>query len=35
VKDHASYHVVVDNAKEDNKVFEVPHVKRYMATLVT
>ena len=35
VKDHASYHVLVDNVKEDNKVFVVPHVKRYMATLVT
>lgn len=36
VKDHASYHVLVDNVKKDNKVFElVPHVKRYMATLVT
>lgn len=36
VKDHASYHVLVDNVKKDNKVFElVPHVKRYMETLVT
>jgi hypothetical protein len=27
MKDDVSYHVLVDNVKEDNKVFEVPHVK--------
>jgi hypothetical protein len=35
MKDDVSYHVLVDNVKEDNKVFEGPHVKMYMAILAT